>query len=304
MVVVARAYREMRRRLRPTRAAWRNVHGALLQRWTDHAWRTRARRCAQPHSLDRPLIVSLTSYPPRFATLAHTLRCLFMQDVRPDRVVLWVAHADQSHVPADVRALESERFQIETCADIGAYKKLVPALRRWPDAFIAVADDDVYYPRPWLRELVAGYAPGRRVLPCHRAHHIVLGAEGAPAAYDSWCFEAAARAPSALTFPTGVGGVLYPPGALHRDATDAARFTRLAPTCDDAWFYMMARRQGWRFARVSSRRFVTWPRSQAVALQHENVAGANDVQLARLVAAFGFPPLANGETTPEEAHAW
>jgi hypothetical protein len=305
MSVGVRAYRELRKRLRPLRAAYREAHGAFLQVWTNYAWRTRAERRAQPHQLGRPLIISLTSHPPRYKTLAFTLRCLMMQDIRPDRVVLWIAHDDLVQLPGDVCALRAAGLEIEPCEDLGSYKKLTPALRRWPDAFIATADDDVYYPRGWLRDLVASYDPAQNIIPCHRAHQIAIDRDGAPRAYAAWRFEAPPRADSALTFPTGVGGVLYPPGALHADTVDARLFTRLAPTSDDAWFYFMARRQGWRFQRISKRRFIAWPRSQASALMHSNVAGANDAQLARLVNTFGFPPAADRtQQRPEEAHAW
>ncbi len=304
MNALVRAYRETRKRLRPVRAAWRDAQGSALRLRTAYAWLT-PRPAPRAHGLPRPLIVSLTSYPPRFATLAPTLHCLLMQDMRADRVVLWVAHADLPLLPGEVRALQSAGLQIETCDDTGSYKKLVPALERWPEAFIATADDDVFYPRTWLRELVAGYDASTRTIPCHRAHEIVLDQNAKPAPYARWAFEAKTRTASALTFPTGVGGVLYPPGALHPDVTRAALFTELAPTSDDAWFYMMARRQGWRFHRISARRFVSWPRSQAAALQHANVAGANDAQIARLVATFGFPPTATDDAPiPEEAHAW
>ena len=56
--------------------------------------------------------------------------------------------------------------------------------------------------------------------------------------------DACGENPSALNLPTGCGGVLYPPGSLHPDATDALAFLRLAPTADDLWFWAMAVRQG------------------------------------------------------------
>src|SRR5262245_38866814 len=61
------SYREARRRLRPVRDALRQASSALL--------RERARRrfaasdLPRSHGLSAPLIVSLTSYPPRFPTL-------------------------------------------------------------------------------------------------------------------------------------------------------------------------------------------------------------------------------------------
>lgn len=290
MESVLRLYYRTRSRLRPVRAAWRHAHATLLLRLVERRWRRR--RPQTPHGLPAPLMVSLTSYPPRFHALASTLKCLLMQSVKPDQVVLWLAPDDRDLLPAKVLALQRVGLCIETCADLGPFKKLVPARERWPDAFVATADDDVFYPRNWLAELIAGWSPELREIPCHRAHAIALSGDCTPAPYAHWRFEARPGEASPVVFPTGVGGVLYPPGCLHAEATDAALFGSLCPTADDAWFYWMARRQGWVFRRVGGRRFVCWPRTQEVALKHENTAHRNDLQISRLVARFGFAPQA------------
>lgn len=277
----------MRSRLRPLRAAARSMHGGLLQLVTDARWR--AGDLQRPHALPAPLIVSLTSYPPRFAALAASLKCLLTQSVRPDLVVLWVAHQDAASLPSDVLALRRAGLRIERCAELGPHKKLVPARTLWPHAFIATADDDVYYARDWLAELIAAWVPGRREIPCHRAHRVKLTSAGLPASYAHWRFEAPPGPASPLTFPTGVGGVLYPPKSLHPDAGNTTLLEALAPTSDDAWVYWMARRQGWMFRRISRRRFVCWPGTQHVALQNANAPVNNDLQIARLASRFGFP---------------
>src|SRR5262245_7345809 len=99
------------------------------------------------------------------------------------------------------------------------------------------------------------------------------------------------RWPHRLTFPIGVGGVLYPPGCLTREATEIELFAALCPKSDDAWVYWMAQRNGWQFHRVGKRQFVCWTGSQEIALQHHNIPLGNDLQVAQLKARFGFPPL-------------
>jgi hypothetical protein len=289
----AGSYREVRRRLRPVREVFRQASSALL--------RERARRrfsagdVRRSHGLSAPLIVSLTSYPPRFPTLRPTLECLLTQSIKPDRTVLWVADSDLHALPSEVVELERRGLDIETCADMGPFKKLVPALIRWPDAFICTADDDVYYHRTWLAEFVSHLAPSARVIPCHVARGVAVDGQGAPLPYRRWRHEASSR-PHPLVFPIGLGGVLYPPASLSPEATNAALFTALCPTSDDVWVYWMARRNGWTFHRISNRQFVCWTGSQQVALQHDNLAFGNDLQIARLTATFGFPPF------PERFH--
>jgi len=284
----AQMYRAARSTLRPLRSAARDIAGALLRLWVTFQWRRR--RAGDAHTLPAPLIVSLTSYPARFPTLALTLKCLLSQSIRPDVVLLWIARTDLDRLPPDVVALTADGLIIRPTADLRSFKKIVPALKAYPDAFIAIADDDVFYHRTWLAQLLDGYVSGRREIPCHRAHLIGLTDKGAPLPYLRWRHDARSSKISALTFATGVGGALYPPGSLHRDTVRQDLFMALCPASDDAWLFWMARLSGWRFRKVGGRKtFIPWPGTQRVALQHENAGGGNDAQIAALVAHYGFP---------------
>lgn len=298
MSAVKRLYRETRARLQPLRARWRDAEGALL---AHHVLASRSTpKRSIPHTLPAPLIVSFTSYPPRFRTLALTARCLLSQSIRPDRVVLWIAENDVDSLPGDVLRLQSRGLEIRSCPDLRSFKKLVPAIERWPHAFIATADDDVFYPRTWLSGLIAGLQNDASI-PCHRARRLVLNGAGSPSLYLRWRLDPPNQPPSPLTFPIGVGGVLYPPHSLHPDVTDAETFMALCPTSDDAWFYWMARRAGRTFRRISNWRPVSWPGTQRVGLQHWNVPLDNDVQIARLTQAYGFPPQPETVSAPSAA---
>ncbi len=276
---------------RSPRSLPRMVKGAYLLSQVERSWPQR-RPPQQPHGLPGRLIVSLTSFPPRYMTLAATLKCLLSQTVAADEIILWVAHDDASSLPNEVRALQRHGLTIATTTDLRSFKKIIPTLRERPDAFIAIADDDVFYARTWLEELVRGYDPSRRAVLCHRAHLIRMQADGAPAPYRSWAYDVDTHAPSHLLFPTGVGGVLYPPGSLHNDVADVAMFRRLCPQADDIWLYWMARRAGSAIQRVGPRRdMITWPQSQSFSLQKTNASpgGANDAQIRSMLLHYGFP---------------
>jgi Glycosyl transferase family 2 len=273
---------------------------------TNIAWAmAMARSRPRPHGLPAALIVSVTSYPRRFKTLALTIKCLLSQSIAPDDVILWIADADKQALPNNVLALQRSGLTIEYTEDIGSYKKIIPALRRFPNAFIATADDDVYYWPTWLEELVNAYSPDRREILCHRVNRIRLGPDGLPLPYTNWDFEYDGSEASPLIFPTGVGGILYPPGHLHPDTVDDSTFRALCPSTDDAWLYCMGLRAGSQFRRTelgdlmargggsSSRMSMTpWPGSQEVSLWQSNVSqgGGNDQQLRTLFDRFGFPP--------------
>lgn len=268
--------REQRRRLAAAMAA------------TD-AFPTIAERRA--HGLTTPLIVSLTSYPKRYATLARTLRSLLDQTVRPDRLVLWLAAHDRAALPADVLALVEHGLEIRECADLRSAKKLLPALAAFPDATIVTTDDDVYYEPRWLERLVDAARAHPGAVVGYRGHVAHFDAGGQPAAYEDWSFDTDATAdigPGRLLFLTGVSGILYPPGALHRDVLDAETYLALCPRADDIWFFAMAVREGTARRRVAHRMpVVEWPASQEDALNSYNFhESGNDAQFAALLERF------------------
>lgn len=246
--------------------------------------------------LAAPLVVSLTSYPPRFRTLGKTLRSLLDQELAADHTILWLASADAAVLPAEVRALEAHGLEIRTCADLRSYKKLIPALEQWPEAVHVTADDDVYYPPHWLAMLVAAHDPAAPAVLAWRTHLARADAGGHVLPYARW--ELATRRtraedPGTALFPTGVGGILYPPGSLHADVLDRDRFLTLCPQGDDIWFYWMARRQGFRHRRVPAwLDLIEWPETQQVGLRVDNLDGdGNDRQIAAMAAVYGPFPL-------------
>jgi hypothetical protein len=180
-------------------------------------------------------------------------------------------------------------LEIRTCDDLRSYKKLIPAIEAFPDAFIATADDDIYYRRDWLETLVRRSKIG--IITCHRAHRIKRNPDGRIAPYLQWDFDIqhrAAREPSTDILPTGVGGMLYPPGSLAPIVTDRSKFQQLCPDGDDLWFYWCARMAGTNFRKVGGMmRLITWEGSQQSSLWTSNEAGGNDRMIAALEREFG-----------------
>lgn len=256
----------------------------------------RFRSPGRPHRLPAPLIVSVTSYPPRFSTLSLTLHSLLRQSVQADRTILWIAHADMSLLPSDVTDLKVAGLEIRATEDIKSYKKVIPALDAFPQAFICTADDDIYYWPTWLErlveeQLIETVKTKDRVVTCHRAHEIALDERGDIRPYEFWRQDVFQQATSILLFPTGMGGVLYPPGTLMHSATDREAAFTLCPNNDDIWLYWIGRRNGATYKTVGrSREFPLWRGSQHDSLFHVNVElKANDNQIRNLTERYGKP---------------
>lgn len=229
-------------------------------------------RPGKPHGLPGELIVSLTSYPPRFGTLELTLACLCDQTVRADRIILWVAEADTEQLPNEIRwNMRQAGVEIRTCEDIGPYKKLIPALREFPDAYIVTADDDLHYPADWLETLVRDFDGS---ITCLWGHAV----EG-----DTINWRRLARNGEEV-LPGSGAGVLYPPNSLHPMISDR-RYAELCPTGDDLWYYWMAKLAGSDIRKVGKFKLINWLESQHVALWNTNNE-QNDAMDANLRAAY------------------
>lgn len=244
-----------------------------------------------PHDLNGQLVVSLTSYPPRFDRLADTLRTLLLQSIRPDRTILWVAHDAFALLPPDVLACQTMGLEIKTTDDTRSYKKLIPALEAHLNAYIVTADDDVYYEANWLKELVeAHHKSGAKVI-CHRAHKLHLNTQHEPSPYTEWTHNLASDEQSHLIFPTGVSGVFYAPHCFDNRVLDQELFQALCPYADDVWFYWMHRLTGGCAQKIGGkRRILEWDMLPTSDLRSYNVLeNGNDVQINALIKAFGFP---------------
>ncbi|TDV14401.1 class I SAM-dependent methyltransferase [Paraburkholderia caballeronis] len=248
------------------------------------------KRPSRRHSLPGHLVVSLTSYEKRFPTLELTLRRILQQSVTPDETVLWISAKDSEHLPDGVVQLQRNGLSIQITSDIGSYKKIIPALKRYPDSFILTLDDDQIYPLDVIEPLVACYRSPSEIL-CRRAHRIRFDADGKPLPYMQWQHEYQDDEESPDLFATGVCGVLYPPKSLAPQVLDDEQFKRLAPRADDIWLFWMGRLAGSKVRRVGRHwQNVMWPGAEASSLMHYNWNGGNDAQIAAMIMQYGFPP--------------
>lgn len=198
----------------------------------------------------REVVVSMTTFPAAAPYAAQAVRSLLQGDAQPDRLVLYVT-LDQfgdEGLPHELRELEAESpiFEIRDYpVDIRSYRKLIPALRDFPDAVIVTVDDDVHYHRRMLAELLELHEQIPEAVLAHRAKRIRPGLP-----YKKWPkyrwyhFLAKRLRRGYATLQTGVAGVLYPPHSLREDMLDPKLFTEIAPTTDDIWFWAAATANG------------------------------------------------------------
>jgi hypothetical protein len=217
------------------------------------------------------------------------LRRILQQTVQPDETVLWVTPEDQEQLPAGVLALQRSGLTIRKARDLCSYKKIIPALERYPESFIITLDDDLAYPLDTIEPLVVHYQNSTEIL-CRRAHKVTYDATGKPLLYNQWELETRDISGPDL-FPTGGAGTLYPPGALAPEVLEEEVFARIAPIADDVWLFWMGRLAGSTVRRVGPRYAVRpWPGCHEQGLwANHNANGGNDRVIAALTARYGSP---------------
>ncbi|MBE6035979.1 MAG: glycosyltransferase [Clostridiales bacterium] len=151
---------------------------------------------------EKPIIVSLTSYSKRLLTVEKTIQSIIRQTYQNIKVILWVSHDDKNLIPASLRKLESEIFNIKFVADIKSYKKLIPALKIYPDHIIITADDDIIYSNNWIEVLLKEHLRYNNDIIAHRCHRIKFDSNGNMLPYKYWqhCVKIYSR--SILNFTT------------------------------------------------------------------------------------------------------
>lgn len=193
------------------------------------------------------VIVSLTSFPARIPSIKGCLCSLMNQEYKPNKIILWLAESQfpnkERDIPTDVLSLQEFGLEIRWVErDIRSYKKLVPALEAFPEDIIVTADDDLYYPKDWLKKLVDAYREDPSNIHCHLVTRVSIeGSEIRPQLKERERF---AGTVSFCNQILGVSGSLFPPHSLFRDVTRSDIFMQLAPTNDDVWFWAMAVMQG------------------------------------------------------------
>ncbi len=194
----------------------------------------------------KQVIISLTSFPAAIEYAIGAIKSVLNGSELPDKVVLYLTFSQfgEDGIPKDLQDLTAENpiFEVRNYdKDIRSYRKLIPALKDFPDATIVTIDDDVAYHEHMLRDLLALHEQLPNAVLAHRAKRINLGKPYRKWKKYRWYHFLFKRIYYSFdNLQTGVGGVLYPPHSLREDMLDATLFTQIAPTTDDIWFWAAA----------------------------------------------------------------
>ena len=198
---------------------------------------------------DDSTIVSLTSYGKRVnGSALYTIYSLLKQNIRPDRVVLWLNEDEYNddNITSDIRFLFDYGLDVRYAKDIRSYTKIIHSLKLFPDKHIITADDDIYYTKNFVEEFVNDHRLHPKAIITGFAKDPILDTNNNLKTYSDWPeyhhVPASFEYDKMTILPLGWAGVFYPSHVFDEEVTNEAVFTTLCPKADDIWLYIMGLR--------------------------------------------------------------
>lgn len=194
------------------------------------------------NKVKKGLIVSLTTYKKRIKYAHISIESIFNQSLMPSQVVLWLSREefDKKNIPIKIKRLESRGLTIQYVDEnIKSYKKLFYALKKYKKSTIITIDDDTIYLKNFLKNLYDAHKVNKNCVVANRCSKILKINNSAISDYSKW--PAITNPEKSFSFfPTGVGGILYPPNILNDEVMNKKLFLNLCEDADDIWFKAMS----------------------------------------------------------------
>ena len=246
----------------------------------------------QRKELDWKFEVSVTSHPARFNALALSLSALKSQILPPQSINVFIAETDIAALPDSIKELEKSGYiKISPCEDLGSGKKLIPALKVQSNLPIITIDDDLYFENDLFLHLMINHYLYPDAIIAARVHQLAVNDSKDVLPFSAWHKHYdLSEGPSNDLMPTSGAGTLFPPKAMHEDASNAALYTELSHNTDDLWWYFQARRKGTLVRRLSGLDHLNFIDStQDDGLWKNGNQDRNEVNLKALLAQYGNP---------------
>lgn len=240
------------------------------------------------------IIVSLTSYKPRIDDVKYTIYSLLNQDCPPDKLILWLDEDSfpqrEENLPSDLLELRAYGLTIDWCENLRPYKKLIPALEKYPDDIIVTADDDIFYKPDWLKILYDEHLKNPDCIIVHRAHHLRIDNHGNIFPYITWQTKIKSYSSHYRNFPTGAGGILYLKKFFYADILRRDIFMEILPLTDDIWFWAMTVLKGTKIKLTASTQnrliYVDIDRERHGETLWAKNKTENDLQLQKIIKKY------------------
>ncbi|WAC40192.1 hypothetical protein [Pedobacter sp. SL55] len=240
-------------------------------------------------------IVSMTSKPDRIHKVWLVVESILRQKEMPNAVILYLAldeFKDENTLPQRLLKLKKRGLQIVFVTDnLKPHNKYFYAMSSFPEANIITVDDDKIYP-PNLVGVLKQYAGLYPDKICSVLTRQIKTKNGQVESYVNWEVIRRNREPSHTLLNLGVGGVIYPPGALHKDLFDKEQLKNRTLLTDDIWLKVMAIRNNTKIVSLAGlfrKPFVSITGLGKEQLMLKNIyGGGNDLVFKDLLSWYNI----------------
>lgn len=259
-------------------------------------WKLSLKPLKSDDSLKRAddLVVSVTSYPERIGILEKVIDSILKQTVLPGKILIYLSKDEFSNtedIPSALSSILAKRKNlIRLCwvkGNLKSHKKYFYAMKEYRDCAVLTIDDDQIYPSNMIEILYSSYKKFPGYIHCNRANLMTFRNDGTLRCYSRWLFayKHLLETPSMQLLPTGVGGVLYPPGSIPPAAFDSEAIKQCCIQQDDLWLKFWSVVNG---VKVVVPEGYVFPReipdSQKTALWKSNIGSGNDLSCKKILA--------------------
>ena len=185
---------------------------------------------------ETPLVVSISCSREEFKKLPLTLYSLLNQDLKPDRIVLYLdnEYEDLLNLPYEISKYIKNGLEIKFVDYIGSYTKTIYAMKEFTKSIIVTADESTFYNKSWLKNLYLSYVTHPEDINVNQALQIVLEKEkiciSNPVNNALSSFE---------NLMLNSSGVLYPPNCFNNEVFRKDIFLQNSIN-ENVWFWTQA----------------------------------------------------------------
>ena len=186
----------------------------------------------------------MTTFPPRIDKLVTVLESVLAQSYLPSKIVIClyrnefkkIKFSSELNYLLDIPNIEI----IWTDENIMPHKKYFYAMQKYKNKKIITIDDDCIIKKSLFEKLIQASEKFEKCVICTRSHRINIDENNNIKKYKEWEYETCYfNIPSHKLVATGVGGILYPPNALPKEAFDINLIKKLCLKADDIWLKAM-----------------------------------------------------------------
>ena len=234
------------------------------------------------------IIFTLTSYPDRIESIWITIKTLFRQSYKADKIILYLSKIqfENKNLPQSLIELINMGLEVRWCdEDFKSHKKYFYAFQEFTNDYIITFDDDFFYPNNVVENLINLNNNFSRAICATRVHKITFGKKGNIKPYRKWKSNYVGKNYNNLFFTSGAG-TLFSPNYFDQEIFNSDVFTKICLYADDVWLNIMALKSGIKVVsnKVFNKDAIVVKNSQYTSLVSSNVfESGNDKQIKEVI---------------------